>query len=123
LRHLRGRAPILADGDALYDSASVAHETRWDLPLPSKAETLTYMHNVLDQVLDDYVLTRAHSSVIRSIDDPAYFLSLVLFHEDMHAEAITYTRQTLGYPAPQLTVVDRTQGTRTEDLVSQPPRK
>jgi iron(II)-dependent oxidoreductase len=116
LRYLRGRTPILANGGALYDSAKVAHETRWDLPLPSKAETLAYMHNVLDQVLDDYVLTRAHSGLICSTNDPAYFLSLVLFHEDMHAEAITYTRQTLGYPAPQLTVVDRTQRTGTEDL-------
>jgi iron(II)-dependent oxidoreductase len=116
LRHLRGRTPILPNGDALYDSAKVAHETRWDLPLPSKAETLTYMHNVLDQVLDDYVPSRAHSSVIRSITHPAYFLSLVLSHEDMHAEAITYTRQTLAYPPPQLTVVDGTQGTRTKDF-------
>src|SRR5207237_6246065 len=29
-----------------------------------------------------------------------YFLLLTVFHEDMHAEAFTYTRQTLGYPAP-----------------------
>jgi iron(II)-dependent oxidoreductase len=116
LRHLRGRTPILANGDALYDSAKVAHETRWDLPLPSKAETLTYMRSVLDQVLDDYVPRRARSSVIRSTNDSAYFLSLVLFHEDMHAESITYTRQTLGYPAPQLASVDHGQRAQSEDF-------
>ncbi|MFS8085910.1 MAG: DinB family protein, partial [Acidobacteriota bacterium] len=51
LRHLLRRASILTNGDALYDSAKVAHETRWDLPLPSKSETLAYMQNVLDGVL------------------------------------------------------------------------
>ena len=30
-----------------------------------------------------------------------YFLNLVLLHEQMHDEAITYTRQTLSYPPPQ----------------------
>src|SRR5213594_1523952 len=33
LRHLGGQAPILKNGDELYDSARVAHDTRWDLPL------------------------------------------------------------------------------------------
>jgi iron(II)-dependent oxidoreductase len=36
-------------------------------------------------------------------DDPdvKYFVRLALFHEDMHDEAFTYTRQTLGYPRPR----------------------
>src|SRR5438034_5552361 len=50
LRHLNHRDRILLGGDALYDSARVAHETRWDLPLPSKADTIDYMQRVLDQV-------------------------------------------------------------------------
>src|SRR2546422_8477880 len=54
LRQMHGRAPILAGGDGLYDSARVAHETRWDLPLPSKTETLKYMQAVLGQVVDLY---------------------------------------------------------------------
>src|SRR5713226_8483518 len=54
LRHLNGWAPFLAHGDALYDSAKVAHETRWDLPLPSNKETMAYMQRVLDQVIDLY---------------------------------------------------------------------
>jgi iron(II)-dependent oxidoreductase len=32
-----------------------------------------------------------------------YFYRLVASHEDMHDEAFTYTRQTLGYPAPAFT--------------------
>ena len=31
-----------------------------------------------------------------------YFLLLGIFHEDMHAEAFTMTRQTLGYPRPRV---------------------
>ena len=121
LRHLRGCVPILANGDALYDSARVDHETRWDLPLPSKAKTLTYMHDVLDQVLDDYFLRRVDFPTVRAPNDTAYFLSLVLFHEDMHAEAITYTRQTLGYPAPQLDAIDCPRPARTEDFDQRRP--
>jgi iron(II)-dependent oxidoreductase len=92
LRHLQGAAPILADGDRLYDSAQVAHQTRWDLPLPSRAETLRYMQEVLDRSLER--LSPQPS------EDDSYFYQLALFHEDMHTEAFVYTRQTLGYPPP-----------------------
>jgi gamma-glutamyl hercynylcysteine S-oxide synthase len=97
LRHLHGRQPMLADGDALYDSAKVAHKTRWDLPLPSKPETLAYMQNVLDEVTE-LCETEKDSG---QIEGAAYFPSLVLLHEDMHDEAIAYTRQTLGYAKPR----------------------
>ena len=103
LRHLCGRSPILPGGDELYDSAKVAHDTRWDLSLPRKSDTIAYMARTLDDV-KQYIGKRV-SSVLDSsgINDTEYFLSLALFHEDMHGEAITYTRQTLGYPPPQLT--------------------
>lgn len=97
LRHLLERPPILSSGDSLFDSAKIAHDTRWDLPLLSKANTITYTQTVLDQVLQQYTDPKARTK------DAAYFLSLALFHEDMHSEAVTYTRQTLGYPAPKLT--------------------
>ena len=38
--------------------------------------------------------------------DQEYFLNLVLLHEQTHDEAITYTRQTLSYPAPTLAVTN-----------------
>src|SRR3972149_3278012 len=43
---------LLEHGDALYDSAAVAHDTRWDLRLPSRRETLDYCRRVLDRVLE-----------------------------------------------------------------------
>lgn len=101
LRHLGGLQPTLAQGDSLYDSARVAHDTRWDLPLPSRAETLAYMSRVLERVCDPDDERRREP-----IDgyDERYFLHLVLFHEQMHAEAITYTRQTLCYPRLRLSI-------------------
>ncbi len=33
--------------------------------------------------------------------DEFYFYWLTTFHEGMHAEALAYTRQTLGYPPPR----------------------
>jgi len=95
LRHALREEPIRADGDALWDSSAIAHDTRWDLPLPPRRETLRYMSEVRDRV----------RSRLRRADLPealAYFTRYTTFHEDMHDEAFTYTRQTLGYPAPPL---------------------
>jgi iron(II)-dependent oxidoreductase len=93
LRHARREQPLLLQGDALYDSARVHHDTRWDLALPSREATLSYMHAILERTLESIHDGNAH--------DPAgYFHRLALFHEDMHGEALTYTRQTLTYPAP-----------------------
>jgi iron(II)-dependent oxidoreductase len=94
LRHANGRPPLRADVDALYDSSAIAHDTRWDLPLPSRVQTLRYLVDVEEQVLER--LTKGPGG------DEIYFMLLSLFHEDMHTEAFTYTRQTLGYPAPHL---------------------
>jgi len=113
LRHLGGLPPILSNGDSLYDSAKVAHDTRWDLPLPSRAQTLSYMKQVLDRICD-----AADRRKRESIDgyDETYFLHLILFHEQMHAEAITYTRQTLCYPRPRLAVTDGAVGNTTAEV-------
>lgn len=92
LRHAASRPPLRPDGDALYDSSRVPHDLRWDLPLPSREDTLTYLATVRDQVLE---------IVRRAGDDPTvrYFVQLAIFHEDMHGEAFAYTRQTLAYGA------------------------
>ncbi|MEW6208809.1 MAG: selenoneine synthase SenA [Acidobacteriota bacterium] len=103
LRHLNQRAPVRSNGDSLYDSARVHHDTRWDLPLPSKEKTLAYMQEILHRALDLRDDPRARQ-VADDGYDLSYFLHLVLFHECMHAEAITYTRQTLGYCAPQIKI-------------------
>ncbi|HKG23465.1 MAG TPA: selenoneine synthase SenA [Blastocatellia bacterium] len=106
LRHARGHEPIIEHGDALYDSARVGHDTRWDIPLPSREETLAYMQSVLDRVAEGISATPGEPGRY----DETYFLYLTLFHECMHAEAITYTRQTLGYPPPRITVADAEDG-------------
>jgi ergothioneine biosynthesis protein EgtB len=86
---------ILADADRLYDSSNVAHDSRWTLPLPSRAVTWRYLADVLDA-------TRA--ALDRAVDSDAglYCFRLALYHEGMHAEAFAYTRQTCGYAAPRL---------------------
>jgi iron(II)-dependent oxidoreductase len=96
LRHLRGKASIRGDGDRLYDSTAVPHDTRWELPLPSREGTLRYMSAVLDEITG--ALEQRGNAELS--EEEAYFHQLALFHEDMHDEAFTYTRQTLSYPAP-----------------------
>lgn len=97
LRHAAGLPPIRTDADALYDSAAVAHDTRWDLALPSREKTYQYMRTVRDRVMERLLKNKPNPEEI-------YFVLLSVFHEDMHTEAITYTRQTLGYPAPRVSV-------------------
>jgi len=101
LRYLARQPPILEHGDELYDSARVAHDTRWDLPLLKIDETLAYTRQVLERVIEQ---TNHESHVLRDAEgyDEDYFLQLVLFHEQMHGEAITYTRQTLKFPPPAI---------------------
>jgi iron(II)-dependent oxidoreductase len=94
LRHLRGAPPLLEQADALYDSFAVAHDTRWDLPLINRQDTLAYMQQVLKRVVDSLAKTQELSQ------EEFYFHWLPLLHEDMHCEAFAYTRQTLEYPAP-----------------------
>jgi len=96
LRMVRSGAPvdsILEGADALYDSSAVAHDTRWDLPLPDLDATQAYMAEVLERV---------RARLRREPENAAlgYYAQLCLYHEDMHAEAFHYTRQTLGYPDP-----------------------
>ena len=103
LRHAAGRTPMREDGDSLYDSAKVAHDTRWNLPLPSRNATVDYLHAVRDRTVD-----RIHSSEFGEKDE--YFVRLSVFHEDMHDEAFTITRQTLGYPAPSFSSASTHEG-------------
>jgi len=93
-RHLRGLSSLLEKADDLYDSMAVAHDLRWDLELVGRNRIVAYMERTLEDTLEHLTddLT----------DEQRYFHLLALFHEDMHGEAFAYTRQTLGYPAPDL---------------------
>ncbi len=101
LRHVLGEPPIRADADALWDSAAIAHDRRWSLPLPTRRDTLAYMTEVRDRVLDRLVQRGSDPRLL-------YFALYAVFHEDMHDEAFTYTRQTHGYPPPRLSGAEAT---------------
>ncbi len=94
LRHVYGEKPILKDGDRLYNSTDVAHDTRWELLLPNRDDTLRYMNEVLERCCERI------AGKFQLAPEEFYFYWLTTFHEGMHAEALAYTRQTLGYPAP-----------------------
>src|SRR5262249_20844218 len=84
---------IRADADDLSAPGAGAHAGGGGLPRPARDDPLRYMAGVLERVVERC-----------GVQDPAdaYFVLLALFHEDMHDEAFTYTRQTLGYPPPRL---------------------
>src|SRR5258706_9338138 len=112
LRWSEGRAlapSILPGADQLYDSSNVAHDTRWDLPLPNLATTRAYLANVLEKTLE---------RMVREPENPPlrYFVRLCTLHEDMHAEALHYTHQTLGYPGPEFGDGARTSSGSVPDL-------
>jgi iron(II)-dependent oxidoreductase len=52
LRRVGGGQTLLKNADSLYDSARVPHDDRWTLPLPSRTDTLRYMEQVLERILD-----------------------------------------------------------------------
>lgn len=95
LRQACGQPPLLDFGDALYDSGAIPHDTRWRLVLPSRKETADYMRQVANLVAAE--VTRPDAT-----DVVQHFARYTVHHYDMHTEALTYTRQTLGLPAPEL---------------------
>ena len=80
---------LVPQTDTLYDSATVAHDTRWDIPLLPWSAAWQY--------LDD-VLARVRERIMRETlgDEIAYFTQLCIFHQDMHNEAFAIRRQYLG---------------------------
>ncbi len=94
LRRIYDYAALLERGDSLYDSIAIAHETRWDLPIYSLNETLDYMAEV-----EKRLIGRLDGGMANQID--SFLYQFTTFHEDMHDEAFTWTRQTHGYPSPR----------------------
>ena len=97
LRHLSETPSLIADSDALYDSAGIAHDARWRLEFGSWEATRGYLNGVVRLCLE-------RIGAREPTPDEAYFLRLALLHTDMHAEAFTYTRQTLGFTEPHLSL-------------------
>jgi EgtB-related family protein len=100
LRHLLKQKPLVENADQLYNSTDVAHDTRWELRLPSREQTLRYMEEVLNRCSENLDGAGPLSP------ETFYFYLLAAFHESMHAEALAYTRQTLAYAAPDLGAIE-----------------
>ncbi len=82
-------ASIEPNADRWWDSSRVPHDSRWSLDLPGVAACRAWLLDTLESTLE--LLEKADED-----DDGLYFYRLCLFHEDMHAEALTCTAQTLG---------------------------
>jgi ergothioneine biosynthesis protein EgtB len=82
----------LADADALLNSSIIPHAQRWQLLPELTWETvLGYLARVHEDTL---------AALERSAPEQRYFFQLALLHEDMHAEAMRMSLQSLGLPAP-----------------------
>jgi iron(II)-dependent oxidoreductase len=82
---------LLAGADSLFNSTTVAHDSRWTLDYPKPEALFGYMRDSHDAVQE---------ALARAPDDDRYFFKLALLHEDMHAEALLMTLQSLALPAP-----------------------
>src|SRR5262249_27082088 len=93
LRHSHGQEPLIDRADELWNSSTVAHDTRWSLDLPDRDGTFAYLAQVLEHQGDQLARADFPEAIL-------YFYELAIRHEDMHVEALTYMRETLAYPPP-----------------------
>ncbi len=94
LQELDGGELLMGNGHELFNSFDVPHDDRWSLAFPGREETRNYMEEVLRRV-QGRLADREPSA------RESYLYRLAIQHEDMHGEAFTYMRQTLGLPAPE----------------------
>jgi ergothioneine biosynthesis protein EgtB len=92
--------PAVAGADALYDSSTVAHASRWSLALPGLHAVRAELARGLAQTLDllEQAAQQGHD---------LYCWQLVLVHEDMHQEAALYMAQALDLPMGTAADVER----------------
>lgn len=79
---------LASHGDDWYNSSTMPHRQRWDLPLLEEGDAKAYLAATLAQTLQ----------CLKNIgisDDDLYFFRLVLLHEAMHIEAAVYMAQAL----------------------------
>jgi gamma-glutamyl hercynylcysteine S-oxide synthase len=88
---------ILDRADALFNSSTVPHDSRWHLDYPAAASLFGYMRDTLDVT---------QTALARTSEEQRYFFHLALLHEDMHGEALLMTLQTLGLPPPAIEARD-----------------
>src|SRR5207244_10303675 len=68
---------LLSRADALFNSSTVPHDSRWHLDYPPLARLFEYMETTLEATL---------TALARSEPRQRYFFALSLLHEDMHGE-------------------------------------
>jgi len=107
LRRALIEPPIIGHADAIWDSGAIPHDT--SLRLPSREETLHYIAEVTDRVAARLNRPEATAQL-------RYITRYAVHHHDMHTEALTYTRQTLGYPPPVLPGIDVVVGSEAGGL-------
>ena len=93
-----GQDSFRPDADALYDPSAEPSACRWDLPLPGCDDTLAYLANVLDRVLDRLDVP-GHGGGRHLLLPPS------IFNEDRHGEVVglhlntALSRARLGRPS------------------------
>jgi EgtB-related family protein len=90
LSHPR-KASLLSEADVWFDSAKIAHSTRWELKHLTLQNCLRYAAQTGAQTLELLHHETEHSPAL-------YFYWLALQHEAMHLEASAYMAQSLGLP-------------------------
>ena len=93
LRKLHNYQATKPELDDIYDSIAIEHAVRWDLPLLDLNECLAYINKIKDKLC-----ARLNGGDASEAD--SFIYQFAAFHQDMHNEAYTYSRQTLGYPEP-----------------------
>lgn len=97
LRRASGEAPAWRNGDERFDSIVVGHEERWRLEVPSREEVIKFTSSVRDRVLR---AIRGDGLDAQALQRCLSWAQYAVLHDDMHAEALTYMRQALGYAPP-----------------------
>src|SRR5262245_65141177 len=85
LRCSHRQAPLIARADDLWNSSTVAHDTRWTLDLPDRNETFAYLAKVQERQCE-HLAREGFPSVAR------YFCERPIRPRDMHAEPPAYRR-------------------------------
>jgi len=102
LRQLYNFESVLGErADQLYDSIKINHEDRWDLDLPTRPETLSYMQSVFERLAERLIGPKGGNIATKQ---DSFIYQFGIFHEDMHTEAFLWARQALAYPTPSLAV-------------------
>lgn len=95
LRNLFQEEPAVENVDERYDSTRIEHEKRWVVDLLDRDESLAYMRDVRDR-------TKQRLQTEPPDDEFFYYVLYTIYHDDMHNEAFTYMRQSMGLPAPDV---------------------